>query len=34
MVYIVNTNINQKKKVFNALSQIFGLGKSSMSTNL
>ncbi len=27
MVYIVNTNINQKKKVFNALSQIFGLGK-------
>lgn len=27
MVYIVNTNINSKKKVFVALSTIFGLGK-------
>lgn len=27
MIYIVNTNINSKKKLSNALSDIYGLGK-------
>lgn len=27
MVYVLNTNLNAKKKLYNSLSQIYGLGK-------